>query len=52
MGRRDFRPWRERTRRPDPQILEAQKQQAAPGLAPRDVRATGAGRLQWREGRI
>ena len=29
-----------------------EKQQGAPGLAPRDVRATGLGRLQGREGRM
>ena len=51
-SRRDLRPWPEANRRPDSQVLEAQKQQGAPGLAPWDVRATGPGRLQCREGRM
>ena len=49
MGGRDFRPWREANRRPESQVLEAKKQQGGPGLAPRDVRATGPGRLHCRE---
>jgi len=37
-GTRDLRPWRQANRRPDSQVLEAQKQQGARRLAPRDVR--------------